>query len=79
MIASLIAILALVVVSSRATDGLRTAQLEDILSRLPPDEARAYYARLKQGVRKVAVLRAVALVSLLCLFYVFRRMLVAPH
>ncbi len=79
MIGTLIAIATLIVVSSRATDGLRTAQLEDILSRLPPDEARAYYASLKRGVRKVAVLRAIALVSLVCLLYVFRRMLVAPH
>jgi hypothetical protein len=73
MIASLIAIAALVLVSSRATDGLRTAQLASILSRLPPDEARAYYAALKRRFRKVAVLRAIALVSLVCLLYAFRR------
>ena len=77
MIASLIAIAVLVVVSTRATDALRTTQLESILSRLPVDEARAYYADLKRRLRRVAALRAISLMSLLCLLYLVRRMLVA--
>ena len=79
MIATLLAILGLIVVGGRASDGLRTAQLESILSRLPEDEARAYYDLLRRRIRKVALLRAIALASLVCIFYVLRQLLVTPR
>jgi hypothetical protein len=75
VIATLLAVLGIIVVGGRATDGLRTAQVESILTRLPDAEARAYYAVLKRRLRKVAVLRALALLSLLVMFYVFRQRL----
>jgi hypothetical protein len=79
MIATLLAILGLIVVGGRASAGLRTAQLESILSRLPEDEARAYYDLLRRRIRKVALLRALALASLACIFYALRQLLVTPR
>ena len=75
MIGTWIGILGLLLLGGRASDGLRTAQLESILTRLPPEEARAYYEQLRRRLRKVAVLRALALAALLVLFWSFRQML----
>ena len=76
MITGLIAALAIIALGGRATDALRTAQIKSILDRLPEAEARAYYGDLKGRLRRVAIMRAVALASLLCLFYAFRHHLV---
>ena len=64
MMGAWIAVLAIVAVATRATDSLRTAQLESILTRLPEDEARAYYERLRRRVRQVALLRGLTLAAL---------------
>jgi hypothetical protein len=78
VIAGLIAVLVLIVVGGGAADKLRTSQLESILTRLPAEEARAYYDVLRRHLRRVALLRAVSLVSLVCVFYALRQWLVAP-
>jgi hypothetical protein len=80
MIGAWIAALVIVAVATRATDRLRTAQLESILTRLPGDEARAYYDRLRRRLRKVAVLRGLTLVALIVLFWALKQLLVrAPR
>jgi hypothetical protein len=77
VIATLVAILAAIAVGGRANDALRTAQMESILTRLPEDQARAYYDLLRRRLRRVVAMRALALVSLFCIFYVLRRWLVS--
>ena len=77
MIAALFAVLVIVAVGTRATDALRLSQAENILSRLPEAEARAYYERLRRRVRKVIVMRALAVIALLCIFWVIRQRLMS--
>jgi hypothetical protein len=72
MLSALVVVLLIVAVGTRATDGLRVKQQEVILRNLPESEARAYYAVLRGRVRRVLVLRAVALLSLLALFYCYK-------
>lgn len=75
MIISLFAVLVIVAVGGRATDALRLSQAESILARLSEADARAYYDILRRRVRKVIVMRALALISLLCIFWVVRQRL----
>jgi len=71
----LFAVLVIVAVGGRAIDAVRLSQAESILARLPDADARAYYDVLRRRVRKVLVMRALALISLLCIFWVFRQRL----
>jgi len=75
MMISLFAVLVIVAVGSRATDALRLKQAESILARLPEAEARAWYDRLRRRVRKVIAMRALAVIALLCIFWVLRQRL----
>ncbi len=68
MLSLVLVVLLVVAVGTRATDGLRVKQQEVILRNLPEGEARAYYDVLRRRVRRVAILRVVALVSLVALF-----------
>ena len=76
MITTLLAILAAIAIGGRANDTLRTAQMESILTRLPEDQARAYYDVLRRRLRRVVAMRALTLVALVCIFYALRRWLV---
>ena len=76
MIGALLAVLAIVAFGGRATDKLRVAALESVLERLPEAEARAFYETLRRRMRRIVVMRAIALLALLCIFYVLRRRLV---
>jgi hypothetical protein len=77
MMLALFAVLVIVAVGGRASDALRLSQAESILARLPDDEARAYYDVLRRRVRKVLLMRALTLISLLCIFWVLRQRLIA--
>ena len=79
MIGALIAVIAIVAVGSSATARLRTAQLEAILRALPEAEAHAYYVQLRRRIRKIAILRAIALACLICLAYGMRQLLNRHH
>jgi hypothetical protein len=71
---STILVVALIVaIGTRATDALRVRQQEVILANLPEPQALAYYAVLRSRVRKIAVLRVVALLSVVVLFYCYKR------
>jgi hypothetical protein len=72
MLSGLLVVLLIVAVGTRATDGVRVKQQEVILRNLPAAEARAYYDVLRRRVRRVLVLRAVALLSLVALFYCYK-------
>jgi hypothetical protein len=73
---ALFAVLVIVAVGGRATDALRLSQAESILARLSDTDAHAYYDVLRRRVRKVLVMRGLALISLLCIFWVVRQRLI---
>jgi hypothetical protein len=79
VIGALLAVVVMVAVGSGATARLRTAQLEAILRALPEAEAHAYYAQLRRRIRKIAVLRTIALACLICLAYGMRHLLTRHH
>jgi len=77
MMIGLFAVLVIVAVGGRAIDGVRLSQAESILARLPEADARAYYDLLRRRVRRVIVMRALALCALLCIFWALRHRLIA--
>ena len=76
MMISLFAVLIIITMGTRATDALRLKQAESVLARLSETDARAYYERLRRRVRKVIVLRALAVIALLCIFWSIRQQLI---
>jgi len=72
----LLVVAIVIAVGTRASDAVEVRQQEVILQNLPEADAIAYYQLLRRRLRKVMVLRAIALVSLLTLFYVYKRQLV---
>jgi len=78
MVATLILMLLILAVGTRAGDALEVRQQEIVLAKLPVPEAHAYYQRLRRRAWRTRALRAVAVLSLITLTYVARRMLTAP-
>ena len=76
MMISLFAVLVIVAVGGRAIDAVRLSQAENILARLSEADARAYYDRLRRRVRKVIVMRGLAVLALLCIFWAIRQRLI---
>ena len=72
---ALLSVLVIIAVGGRATDAVRLSQAENILARLPEEEARAYYDVLRRRVRRTIVMRGLALIALLCIFWVIRQRL----
>lgn len=83
MIGGLVAVLLIVVIGGRAVDELRRKEGENVLGRLPTAEAHAYHEILRRRMRRIAIMRALALMSLLWIFFVYRQQLVrhqlSPH
>jgi hypothetical protein len=75
-VSALLTVAVVILVGARARDGLRLRQQELVLSKLPRDEAQAYYGVLRRRVRNARILRAIALASLLALMYAWRHGLV---
>ena len=76
MVSTLVTVLIVVVVGGRMRDGLRLRQQEIVLTKLAEPEAIAYYEVLRRRVRNARIMRAVALISVLCAFYAWRHGLV---
>jgi len=72
MLGTLATVLVIVLVGGRARDNLRLRQQEIVLSKLSEAEGVAYYDVLRRRVRNARILRAVTLVSMLCIFYAWR-------
>ena len=79
MIVGLFAVLLIVALGGRAVDELRRKEAENILGRLPGAEARAYYDVLRRRMRRIVLMRATAILSLLWIFFVYRQRLVQHH
>jgi hypothetical protein len=65
MIGTLIGVLLVLSVGTRATDAVRVRQQEVVLRKLPVGEAAAFYEVLRRRIWKVRFLRLVALLSVL--------------
>jgi hypothetical protein len=72
---TLLVIAIVIAIGTRASDNVQVRQQEAILANLPEQEALAYYVLLRRRVRRVAVLRVIAFLSLLTLFYTYKRQL----
>ncbi len=77
MVATLILMLLILAVGTRAGDTLEVRQQEIVLAKLSIPEAHDYYQRLRRRAWRTRALRAVAVLSLITLVYVARRMLTA--
>ncbi len=73
MLTAALIVVAILALGGRLSDGIRLRQEEIILQRLPLGEAHEYYGRLKHRARKVRVLRAITLASLVVILFVVRR------
>lgn len=76
MFGTLVVMVIVIAVGTRASDAIEVRQQEVILHNLPEKDAVAYYQLLRRRLRKVMVLRAIVLVSMLTLFYAYKRHLV---
>jgi hypothetical protein len=72
MLSTLLVMAVIIAVGTRASDGLEVRQQEVILANLPEAEAVAYYQILRRRLRKVMVLRAIALLALVAIIYAYK-------
>jgi hypothetical protein len=77
VLGTILVIAIVLAVGTRASDAVAVRQQEVILDNLPEKEAVAYYEVLRKRVRKVAILRVIAICSLVVLFYSYKHNLVA--
>ncbi len=73
MLGALLLVALIVVAGSGASDRLCLRQEEHILHRLPINEAHAYYETLVRRATKKKILRAVTLLCLFILLWVWRK------
>jgi hypothetical protein len=76
MVGTLIVVLLILALGTRAGDALEVRQQEIVLRKLPVAEAHAYYQQLRRRAWRTRALRAVAVLALITITYVARRMLV---
>jgi S-adenosylmethionine:diacylglycerol 3-amino-3-carboxypropyl transferase len=72
MSVTLVIVLLVLIAGERAADRLERRQQELVLGKLPVPEAHAYYERLRRRSRRIRILRALTVASLLTLAYVYR-------
>jgi hypothetical protein len=73
MVSTVLLMAIVLAVGTRAADAIRLRQEESILRKLPIAEAHAYYEVLRRRARKVRILRAVTLASVLLALLAARR------
>lgn len=72
MLSTAFLVVLIVAIGTRLADGIRVRQQEVILSKLDTPEAHAYYQILRRRIRRVQLLRAIALVALVTIFYSYK-------
>lgn len=77
MIGTLIVVLLVLALGTRASDALEVRQQEIVLGKLSVPEAHDYYERLRRRAWRARVLRSVAVLALITLAYAGRRLLPA--
>jgi hypothetical protein len=75
MLSTVLVVAIVVAVGTRASDNVQVRQQEVILANLPQREALAYYDVLRRRLRKIQVLRVIALLSLVTLSYAYKHRL----
>jgi hypothetical protein len=75
MIATLIIVLLILALGTRAGDALEVRQQEIVLAKLSIPAAHDYYQRLRRRAWRARVLRGVAVLALITLAYAARRLL----
>jgi hypothetical protein len=78
VLGTLLVMAIVIAVGTRASDGLQVKQQEAILASLPEPEALAFYDLLRRRLRKIQVLRVIALLALVTLFYAYKHHLAPP-
>ena len=78
MLSTILLVFLVLGVGAHLADGVRVKQEERILRRLPIEEAHGYYDLLRRRVRRVRILRAITLVSLLVVMIAVRRRFFPP-
>jgi hypothetical protein len=78
VLSTLLVIAVVIALGTRASDNVQVRQQEVILANLPEREAVAYYDLLRRRLRKIQVMRVIAVLSLLTLFYAYKHRL-APQ
>jgi hypothetical protein len=78
MMSTILLVFLVLGVGAHLADGVRVKQEEAILRRLPLEEAHGYYEVLRRRVRRVRVLRAITMVSLLVVMVAVRRRFFPP-
>lgn len=78
MLSTLLIVFLVLGVGAHMADTIRVKQEEAILRRLPLEEAHDYYEVLRKRVRKVRILRAITVTSLLLVMLAARRRFFPP-
>ena len=78
MLSTILLIFLVLGVGAHMADTLRVKQEEAILRRLPVGEAAGYYEVLRRRVRRVRILRAITMISLLVVMIAVRRRFFPP-
>jgi hypothetical protein len=75
VIGTLMIVLLILAVGTRASDAMEVRQQEIVLGKLAVPEAHDYYQRLRRRVWRARVLRGIAVLALITLAYTARRLL----
>jgi hypothetical protein len=78
MLSTMLLVFLVLGVGAHMADGVRVKQEEAILRRLSLEDAHGYYEVLRRRVRRVRVLRAITMVSLLVVMVAVRRRFFPP-
>jgi hypothetical protein len=79
MVSTILLMVVVMAVATRATDAMKLRQEEVILRKLPLAQAHDYYELLRRRARRVRLMRAVTLASLLLALLAGRRRFFAPR
>jgi hypothetical protein len=78
MLTAVLLVVLVLAAGAHLSDGVRLKQEEAILRKLPVDEAHGYYEVLRRRARRVRLLRAVAVTSLVLALLAARRRFFPP-
>jgi hypothetical protein len=78
VLSAILAMVAVLAIGARVADSVRVRQEEVLLRKLPEAQAIAFYEVLRQRVRRVRVLRAITLLSLVLVMVAARRRFFPP-
>ena len=72
MISTLLTVFLILAVGTQVTDRLSVRLQEAVLAKLTTAQASAYYDLLRRRVRRIRIMRAITLLSLVVLLYAYK-------